>query len=43
MIQNDAGGVCVQSDSSLDANGKGAVYAERGRYSRSQACPRPYN
>jgi hypothetical protein len=43
MIQNDAGGVCIQSDSSLDANGKGAVYAERGRYSRSQACPRPYN
>ncbi len=44
MIQNrDASqDLCIQSDSNLDANARGAVYSE-SPYSRSASCPRPYN
>ncbi len=44
MIQ-DAGAsqdVCIQSDSNIATNARGAVYAE-GRYARGESCPRPYN
>jgi hypothetical protein len=43
MIQDGAGSdVCIQSDSNIGANARGAVYA-RGGYSHSGSCPRPYN
>jgi len=34
--------LCIQSDSNLDANARGAVYSETS-YSRAASCPRPYN
>jgi hypothetical protein len=45
MIQGETPeGVCIQSDSVLEANSKGAVYSERhGTFVRSASCPRPYN
>lgn len=45
MIQNSIpDGVCIQTDSNLDANARGAVYSEARRsFSRSDSCPRPYN
>jgi hypothetical protein len=44
MIQDGGAGreVCIQSDSNLVTNARGPVYSE-GRYSRGDACPRPYN
>jgi len=44
MIQNGGANrdVCIQSDSDLTTNARGAVYSE-GSYSRSSSCPRPYN
>jgi hypothetical protein len=44
MIQNgDASNdVCIQRDSDLAANARGAIYSE-GSYSRSASCPHPYN
>src|SRR5262249_22350609 len=45
MIQNaNRSGVCIQSNSSLEQNSRGAVYSDGPRsYSRSAICPRPYN
>ena len=46
MIQNGKadGSVCIQTDSNLGVNAKGAIYADsHGAYSKSPACPRPYN
>ena len=34
--------VCIQSDSDITTNARGAVYTE-GRYKRGASCPRPYN
>lgn len=34
--------LCIQSDSNLAANARGAVYAQ-GHYSHGASCPRPYN
>ena len=44
MIQDAGAGreVCIQSDSNLATNAKGAVYSE-SKYFRGPACPRPYN
>ena len=45
MIQNEGPqSVCIQTDSDLQKNAKGAIFAERqGGYSLSASCPRPYN
>jgi hypothetical protein len=45
MIQNlSRNGVCIQNDSDLDQNSKGAVHSDiSGAYSRAGSCPRPYN
>ena len=45
MIQNEGPqSVCIQTDSDLQQNAKGAIFVERrGGYSLSAACPRPYN
>jgi len=45
MIQNEGPqSVCIQTDSDLEQNARGAIFAERrGGYSLSAACPRPYN
>jgi hypothetical protein len=45
MIQNASrGGVCIQGDSHLEENSRGAVYSDgAGSYSKSATCPRPYN
>ena len=46
MIQNgnSDGSVCIQTNSNLEANSKGAIYSEsRGAYSASPSCARPYN
>ena len=44
-IQNDnRNGVCIQSDSDLRENSRGAVYSDHpAAYSNPAACPRPYN
>jgi len=44
MIQDHGASrdVCIQSDSNLAANARGAVFAE-GRYAHGASCPRPYN
>jgi len=46
MIQNGhgKGGVCIQNDSDLGENAKGAIYSDsRSSYAKSDSCPRPYN
>jgi len=45
MIQNEGSqSVCIQTDSDLGSNAKGAVYQERrGGFVQSAHCPRPYN
>jgi hypothetical protein len=43
MIQDGAGSdVCIQSDSNLGTNARGAIYS-RGGYLHGPSCPRPYN
>ncbi len=44
MIQDQGASrdVCIQNDSNLAGNAKGAVYSE-SKYFRGGACPRPYN
>jgi hypothetical protein len=45
MIQNpNRTGVCIQNDSDLAENSRGAVHSDvSGAYSSSGSCPRPYN
>jgi hypothetical protein len=44
MVQDSSAtrDLCIQSDSNLATNARGAVYAN-GRYNRGASCPRPYN
>jgi hypothetical protein len=45
MIQNTSrNGVCIQNDSDLDRNSRGAVHSDvSGAFTRTGNCPRPYN
>jgi hypothetical protein len=46
MIQNPNanGSVCIQSDSNLGTNARGAIYSDStGSYATATSCPRPYN